>query len=525
MSTDEIFDEIFSSPLVQIRVLPDLCRGWQIANPHGTLLVEIATAACASPGATILTGVRPTPINFLLALMGDSGGGKGLAMTIFRTYVPPKLASAMTPAPQPPGVPQVGGRPSPAAGVPQQAPSQFVPGSQINTIVPGERIRFETPASGEAAVTMFYDLVPDTTGPRPKDVWVRHQDPVWSDWPEIDTYVAKAGIAGSSLESNVRQGWSGQRLGDSAINRRKSGLPQTVEPNSFRWIQTIGGQYKKSASLVGRDASAGGTTQRVIFGEIEIDDSDFADTLLGREQQRLAARKRALVALGIPVPKTDDEVMAMNAPVIRVQGPGDREIAMSREVHRLFADLRDTERDPVRKHRHINLARVAAVHAGWRHARFGGSDRIELCDWRFALLVMELSHRCYLKAVETVEGVEDAEDDRRGERVARQQLTADAKKASKRHIVLMGAVERARKYAGRHPGASRGTLGNMVLNATTRTFRITAKEVVEAGAAIGALRLEAAGYVALDNAGVPVLSSTELDALGLVEQAIRESAG
>lgn len=511
MSDEEISDELFSSPLPQVRVLPDLCRGWQIGNPHGVLVIEMATAACASPTAMVRTGIKPTPLNLALALMGKSAAGKGLAMGVFKPHVPNAAPAPVPAAPTTNGAPVVGG--SAAANNP------------INTLTPGERIHFETPASGEAAVTMFYNLVRDDSGTRPKDVWRRHENPVWSDWAECDDFVAKACLPGSSLEGNVRRGWSGQRLGDSAINRKKANLPQEVLPDTYRWIVSVGAQYKRSASLVGRDSAAGGTVQRLIFAEIEIDRTDFAATMLGREQQRLDARKRALATLNIPIPATDDEVLAMDVPTVQVAGPGDRTIGIEREVQRLFADRRDVEETEVKQHQHLNTLRLAGVHAGWRHAAFGGSDLVTLDDWRFASLIMVLSDRTYEKAVRIVNGEEKSGDIHEGVRLATRQMTAEDIRARKRHLVLMAAVERARKYTGAHPGSARSSVTNAALNATTRAVKISSKELIEVSRDMGAVQVSAGNvYHALHEDGTPVTTPTVLAPLGLVEQAVREHA-
>ena len=146
-----------------------------------------------------------------------------------------------------------------------------------------------------------------------------------------------------------------------------------------------------------------------------------------------------------------------------------------------------------------------------------------MSDWRFALLVMELSDRCYRKALRIVEGVEADEDVHKGTRMARTQLRVDAEKSRKRHIRMMTAVERVRRYVGRNPASTRKSAMQNGLNRLTREVSISGKELIDTAVDMGCLITGPDGRLyAADNAGNAVTVPTELEPFGLAEQAAKE---
>lgn len=506
LSDEDLYDAIFSSGVFLIDLLPDLCRGWQLGHPHGSLGVLLSTAACASPQACVRTGIgkNPSPLNMISALMAASGGGKGL-MTggLFETSVPRPVVPAVVN-----GVPVVGG--SASAG-------------PINTVLPGDIVIRKTPASGEAAVTMFYEKVvnPDPSG-KPPMIYQRHPHAVLSEWDEIDAFAAKAIPGKSTLEPGLRSGWSGAQIGDGSISREMSGIPQFVAARSYRWVILIGGQYLKAHALLGTNAAAGGTAQRIDWLRTDMDTSRMASTPQGRRQQRIEARKRVLAALGIPIPANERDLLALQGFTIKVPGPGDRVIDLSPAVQDMLQDMREMSGslDPLDTHVGQLTARRASLFAGLRSAQHGGSLDVEPGDWFWSMLCTEASRRVRERTAKICQAADRAQARETGELRGVADLAANIVKAKSAQRVGLHALERLRQYVGQHPGVSKRVLQQSVMNASTRGIGLKFDVLLNDALARELVTRDEHGlFWALDDDLSVITTPVTLEPLGLEKEA------
>lgn len=82
---------------------------------------------------------------------------------------------------------------------------------------------------------------------------------------EIDQVAALSSRTGSTLTSTLRQAWSGEGLGSSNASAENS---NDVPRHTYRFAAVLGVQPKRAGSLLGEQARAGGTPQRILWARV-----------------------------------------------------------------------------------------------------------------------------------------------------------------------------------------------------------------------------------------------------------------
>lgn len=336
LADDELYAEVMECGVPLLDMIAKIARGYQKGNPIALLSKAIATAACDNPRASILTGIGslPAPLNFLFCLVGPSGLGKGITLD-----APMSCASPL------------GG------------------------------YRIATPASGEALIASFFETVPSADGKGTETV--RHTDPVWATWAEIDHLAAKAGNINATLDAIMRSLFSGEAAGDSSITRMKAGIGCRVEKNSYRFVMFVGAQPDHAGVLM--DDATGGTLQRLLW--FPLVDSDAPETAA----EIRAYRTQLEQLLGMP-----KDSLRYEPPTLNIWGPG--KVSMSSDIEDLLLESRSKVIrrlevvDPLRTHANNLRIRLAAIFAGWR-AGHGNPALIDREAWWWAGCLMEISDR------------------------------------------------------------------------------------------------------------------------------------
>ncbi|MCB1257208.1 MAG: hypothetical protein KDB26_08895 [Microthrixaceae bacterium] len=336
LAVSELYAEVMQCGVPLLEIFEAQARGYQFGNPLGVLAKGIATAMCDAPTASVATGVgsRPAPLNSQTLYVAPSGVGKGLSMD-----APMVCANPM-----------------------------------------GGYRRDAAPASGEAFINMFYEQVPAADGKGVETV--RHRDPVWVAWGEIDGLTAKASNASSTLDNVMRSVWSGESVGDASITRQKSGIGCFLEEGSYRSVISIGAQRDHLTHILADET--GGTLQRCLF--IPIADEDAPEKCADmdaycRKLYRLIGR-----TAGVDLDR---------APIIAVWGPGhgitvDPAIREEIKEHRAKVIKGTIEVDPLDTHANNLRARLAAVFAGWIAGQ-GNPAVVDRNTWWWAGCLMAIS--------------------------------------------------------------------------------------------------------------------------------------
>lgn len=336
LTDDDLYEEIMKCGVPLLDIIEAQARGYQLGNPIAALGKALAVAACDQPSAVVGVGIggKPTPLNLMEALVARSGQGKGLTL---------------------------------------EAP--------MACANPHGGYRQKTPASGEALVGEFFEEVPAADGKGTETV--RHYEPIWSSWGEIDTLEAKAQHQGATLDSTLRSLWSGERVGDISIGRKKSGIGMELEAFTYRSVLMVGAQFKRLKAVIGDETS--GTLQRYLF--LPIGDDDAPVTY----KDIIAQRHRLDRLLGITRKEHDI------APIIDVWGPG-AGISVAPHIKEYLVEHRgavlrtEQEIGDLDTHVNNNRLRVAALFAGWVAGQ-GNHATVDSAAWYWAGCLMEVSRR------------------------------------------------------------------------------------------------------------------------------------
>lgn len=143
------------------------------------------------------------------------------------------------------------GRSGQGKGASQAAAASFLDinqGALFDTITVG---------SGEGLAAAYVGRVKDDDG---NMVVQQHSESAMFDIAEVDTLTALAGRQGSTLMSELRKVWSGERLG---FQNRDMTRTLPVDAHSYRASLIAGVQPERAAALL--DDEAGGTPQRFIW--------------------------------------------------------------------------------------------------------------------------------------------------------------------------------------------------------------------------------------------------------------------
>ncbi|WP_459988627.1 hypothetical protein [Mycobacterium avium] len=420
LTEQELFNKVFYEPkLALLENIVDMARGWQLGSPFGVLGKAIGVAACDVPNTSFLSGTGSTRVvlNFLLGMVGDPGTGKGMTM----------------------GAPIV---PLSHQGEPRTSvkvinldvgDGQFVTAGMSDEFngcgnpygLP--KIRRVFPASGPAFVAEFFDTM-EVENEKGKKVTmpVRHNDPIWAEWNEVDQLVAKArGVSGSTLDTTIRSVFTGEDVGDKSISRAKDGVGSIVEAGTYRCIVVVGIQPDRAAAVI-KDGG-GGTLQRYIFFLLADDDAPPPSELM-------RIRRRMHKRMGLPMP----ENLLTAPPTLVVHGPS--EVSVSDEVIMALLDTRHsvlTRDGSVAKedtHANNNRLRLAAIIAGWK-AEPNTPVVIDMEAWMWAGAVMEYSRRRRAEIAETIKTGELAEAAHRG------RLMGVSKEAAEAHQEQLESVK------------------------------------------------------------------------------------
>ena len=337
LADDELYSEVMECGVPLLDIFTAMARGYMKGNPLAVMSKALGTAACDAPDVAIPTGIgsRPAPLNFMVCLVGPSGVGKGTSLDA------PIVAA------------------SPMGGY-----------------------RLTTPASGEALINSFFEQQPSPDGKGTETV--RHSDPVWVSWGEIDAFAAKSGNQNSTLDAVLRSLWTGERVGDESITRLKSGVGCILEAGSYRFVMYVGAQPDHAGVLL--DDETGGTLQRLLW--FPILDEDAPVDLAGAR----ACRQALAAMLGVPSATTDTA-----SPNVAVWGPTGGftvddcvlEVMSARRSSILRGALTvnplDTHIDNLR-------VRLALIFASWIAGR-GNPAHIGKEAWWWACCLVEISRR------------------------------------------------------------------------------------------------------------------------------------
>ncbi|EWC61904.1 DNA primase/helicase, phage-associated [Actinokineospora spheciospongiae] len=197
-----------------LRHLHDFARGRRVA-PLAVLGVTLARVVAATPSNIVLPPIigGDGTLNLFVALVGDSGAGKGSA---------------------------------------EAAAAEAIDISALTDRISGEPVRTVNVGSGEGFAHMFVT--------RRQGELVRIRDSVLFSVPEVDTLSALGARQGATLMPVLRSAWSGERIGFSYADPTKA---LDIEPRSYRCALLLGVQPAKAGPLLG-DAE-GGTPQRFLW--------------------------------------------------------------------------------------------------------------------------------------------------------------------------------------------------------------------------------------------------------------------
>lgn len=181
-------------------------------TPWSLLGVGILRALCAIPPTHVLPAIigSSAPPNLFLALVGDSGSGKGIAEAVGREVF--EL--------QPPAA---------------------------EDLYPGK------PGSGEGIAKMFGTI-------HPKVGVVFEHTRVYMSLPEIDSFKTLSGRDGSTLSATLRELWSGETLGNDFSGATNKIL---VQAKRYRACLCVGVQPERGGPLFA--GAEGGLPQRFMF--------------------------------------------------------------------------------------------------------------------------------------------------------------------------------------------------------------------------------------------------------------------
>lgn len=334
-STDDLYEDVIRCGIPLLEIAECLARGYTYGSPIAMMSKMLGVAACDAPKTSINTGItgKPIPLNLMICLEGASGMGKGATM-----------------------------------------------GADLKCATPMNGYRPITPASGEALIAAFFEQVPSADGKGVETV--RHDDPMWADWGEIDQLAAKTGNSNSTLDSVLRSLFTGERVGDESITRKKLGVGCTLEAGSYRFVMIVGAQTDHAGVFL--NDPTGGILQRLLW--IPLADED------GPEEPEDAEpyRRRLEKILGRPKGSLE-----MTPPCVSVWGPHS-EIVVSDEVIRIVRKDRmsvvrkDVSVDPLDTHVNNLRLRLAAIFASWRSG-VGGKILIDMDAWYWAGCVLAIS--------------------------------------------------------------------------------------------------------------------------------------
>ncbi|NGP27276.1 hypothetical protein G6039_15000 [Rhodococcus aetherivorans] len=209
--------EAFWTSTPQLEHVREFARARR-AGPLATLGVVLARCCVAlEPHYALppIVGGRVST-NLFVALVGPSGGGKGAAEGAARDAVRLEYGGSKD------GLGEV----------------------EIETFPTG---------SGEGLARTYRSakLEPDEPNDRSRALF---------SVPEVDKMTALTGRSGSTLLSEIRSLWMGERIG---FNNAHASTKSVVAPHSYRAAMTVGVQPAKAGPLI--NDSDGGTTQRFVW--------------------------------------------------------------------------------------------------------------------------------------------------------------------------------------------------------------------------------------------------------------------
>ncbi|ORV04617.1 hypothetical protein AWC04_08470 [Mycolicibacterium fallax] len=336
LADDELYSEVMECGVPLISIIELVARGYQKGNPVALLSKALGVGCCDASKVSVGTGVsgRAIPLNLMVCLVGASGLGKGVTL---------------------------------------DAP--------MVTANPLGGYRAHTPASGEALINAFFETVPAADGKGSETV--RHDEPVWANWGEIDQLAAKSANANSTLDATMRSLFTGENAGDESITRLKSGFGCKVEAGTYRFVMFVGAQPDHAGVLL--EDATGGTLQRLLWFPLpDVDAPDTSPAIRGY-------KRKVEKALGVPAMS-----LQLQAPTLVVWGPTngltvDDEVLQELEVRRARV-LKGKLGNPLDAHADNLCVRLAAIFAGWR-AGLGNPAVIDREAWWWAECLLEYSRR------------------------------------------------------------------------------------------------------------------------------------
>ena len=353
----ELLDSIFCTTLLQeiraraakAQVSPMLALSANLSAVMSVIPVRVQLPK--------LTGKKRSPMNLISVGIDESGGGKG-------------GLTAVDIDPVPHGWPKT--------TAPSTLPENYKTANRLH--VPCT----ETVGSGEAISTAYVSMEKSDDG---AIFPVMHTPANWFAWDEIAKILAVRDRKGSTIEAEISQGWSGEKLG----SRTKTSVAW-VEPMTYRFLCSIAGQPATAAALM--DNEFQGILQRMWFvsGAYRITEAEADPAVLAQGRR---------TADGWFHEPDDDE------PLIRVElpeWPGNGVIPVHGEVAAVFERERAEHGRGNRKHpwdRHENLLALRLAVAG---AAMHGELGATMGWWRWSQLLLQ-HHKLVRAAVQAMHGV------------------------------------------------------------------------------------------------------------------------
>lgn len=227
LSPEESALELFDST-PELRMI----RRWaqeRLVSPTALLMTGVALALTCVPPRYALPPVIGTaaPVNFILALAGQSGAGKGVTEDLAReVFQFPQVVS--------------------------------------------EDVHIGKPGSSEGIAKMFGQMRREGPGRKGKLIPVYTKSRVLASLPEIDTLSALMKRDGSHLSATLREVWTGSRLGYDYAHEHTKFM---VGAKRYRLCLVIGVQPERAETLLREQG--GGLLQRVFWARVTIDPSSF----------------------------------------------------------------------------------------------------------------------------------------------------------------------------------------------------------------------------------------------------------
>lgn len=200
-------------------------KGVTPAAVLGEVLARVALTTDYRVETDPATGSGRGSLNFIVALVGPPGSGKGGAVATAKALLPVKETVCIC------------------------------KGDHVDTLM-------VPVATGEGLLKAYYAMVPKTP-PAKGTVLMMDRRQVMMTIPEIDMLTATgANRSGTTIMATLRAAWSGEDLGMQTSDAEKR---TRIPGGEYRLVVSIGAQPERSGALFDAAEVGGGTTQRFLW--------------------------------------------------------------------------------------------------------------------------------------------------------------------------------------------------------------------------------------------------------------------